>query len=391
MTNGHETNEPIRVEPLDVCISGIGLRCATGNQPFALFGASAAGLALASPDPVHEALSPDGTRKVPALTCPVSPDMDADPDVRLFELAAPALRDLLASSVAQAGTWQREIHLLLPPAESERGRRLDPADWGMRLREAVELPETVTVQVAHARGSILDALREMALRVRNRELERPVFGVVDSLLDPLTVDELQQAGQLMPEQGMGGIVPGEAAVFIELETAGGKGNSLARLDCVSIAPEPDAERVEEVAVTGLANAIAAIDTNPNTHDCLVYGLAVEPARQLEWHHARNRLWPLRLDETQRQAMQAGELDAPQPAAGAEPEMLDPAHTLGATGIAEPLVGIAVACARFGFDWPLIDTALVAETGPQPVRAVCRLQRVETAEQSTGMERRASAA
>ncbi len=391
MTSGNESNGPVQVAQPGVRINGIGLCCAAGNQPFALFAASAAGLSLASPDPVNEALSPDGTRLVPALTCPASPDTDADPDTRLFELAALALDDLLSSSVTPANAGEREIRLLLPPAESERGCRLDPDDWAIRLREAVGLPEAVTIQIDHAQESILDTLREAALRVRNREVARMVFGAVDSLLDPLTVVELQQARRLMPEQGMGGIVPGEAAVFIELEADDGKGNNLALLDAIATAPEPDAERVEEVAVAGLASAIAALDADAGNIDCIVHGLAVEPARQLEWHYTRNRLWPLRLDEAQRQAMQTGELDAPQPETNAEPEMLDPAHTLGATGIAEPLVGIAVACARFGFDWPLIDTALVVETGRQPVRAACRLRRAGTAEQSTGMERRASAA
>ena len=391
MTNGNESSGAVRVEQLGVRINGIGLRCAAGNQPFALFAASAAGLSLASPDPVHEALSPDGTRQVPALTCPIAPDLDADPDTRLFELAAQALDDLLSPNVAPNDAGEREIRLLLPPAESERGCRLDPDDWAIRLREAVGLPEAISVKIDHAQESILDALREAALGVRNREVARMVFGAVDSLLDPLTVVELQQARRLMPEQGMGGIVPGEAAVFIELEADDGKGHPLALLDAIATAPEPDAERVEEVDVAGLANAIAALDANANGIDCLVHGLAVEPARQLEWHHARNRLWPLRLDESQRQAMQAGELDAPQPQTNAEPEMLDPAHTLGTTGIAEPLVGIATACARFGFDWPRIDTALVLETGQQPVRAACRLRRVETPEPSTGMERRASVA
>ncbi len=369
----------------ELAITGWGLRCATGDQIFALLGAVGTGMSLARPDVVHEGLKPDGTGTAPVLTCPVL-EVAEGPVERLLELCGRALAGL--SFVDEAPDRSGRVRLLVqgPPADSERGQLAAEQDWLGSLSAwlSSELAVDWTVEQV---PSALDGLLMAADLIGGGACERVVLGGVDSLLDPLTVAELAQARKLLVHGAGDGLVPGEAAAFVVLESAAAGARSLGRLRAVARRSEPAHGRPDETRLEGLASAMETVaeitQASPDCIECVVVPLAGHRHRMLEWHQATTRLWPLRLAETERQAMERGEVEAPQPVPEPEREILDPGITLGETGAAGLWLSLLLACARFDFDWPAREAVVVAHMPDAPERGAIWMEAAKGDEMVNG--------
>lgn len=358
-----------------VALGRFGLHTAAGDQPFALFAAAGAGLSLARPDAGIEAPGHDGLGREAVMACPVLEDLEIEYGERLAALALPALAGLLEEAGPGAAARDTRILLLLPSQGMPRGAFLSPGALAARLRQALDLPADQPLEVHPLAGSLTGELRQAAQALSEGQAGCILFGAVDSLLDPLTLEALGRERRLLTGGTDGGCVPGEAAVFVELLPSAGAPSGCPRITAFAEAEEPEAGRPDETRLQGLQRMLSQLAEQAGHSiealDCLALPLAGEPHRALEWFQAANRLWPLRLDETRRLAMQQGEADAPQPDAPEDREILDPAGLLGDTGIVEPLLGLALACARFEFAWAPLDRAAVVETpdgGRAPLRA-----------------------
>ncbi len=354
-----------------VAIVGHGLSCAAGNQPFALLGAVAGGLSLARADRALEVPTPDGRGGVPLVSCPVLAH-HPDPGSRLAALWWPALGQVLATAPWRRGDEGRcEVTLAVPATAWGRDGCVDPGTWCRQIRAAFDWPAETTVRVVPAEGTVVGELALAAGRLREGLCDRVLFGAVDTLLEPGRLDELAAGYRLAGRSAGGGIVPGEAAAFVALERAEGSPPHAVRLEAAVTAAEPGHGRAGETRLAGLAQAIEGVarlaGSQPQALECLCAGVSDPLDWPLEWQQAGSRLWPRRLPEADRRAMEEGRTDAPQPPPGPQRELLDPATAVGHTGIAAPMLALLLACARLAFDWPAPRQVAVLDQPDTPFR------------------------
>ena len=368
----------------DLAITGWGLASAAGDQAFALLGAVGCGLNLARPDPILEAPARDGQGAAAIMTCP-SLAQDAEAAERMRLLWQTAL-DALLDDWTDAPERLARMHLILlvPDVTTERGSELDAGDWPSLIagRLGHERPENI--EVRPVREDVTAAWLEVAERLEDETCEGIVLGVVDTLLDPASLMALAAEHRLLLEGDAEGFAPGEAAAFVVLERAAAAGpRTRARLRAIARLPEPEHGRIGETRLNALSQAIglAAAEAGATVGDidCLCATVAGGPGKEVEWFQAAFDLWPVRLDEAERLAMQNGDTDMPpQPPPAPEPERLDPALLLGETGHAGLLLSVLCACARFDFVWPAVRNVLVAELPDAPWRGALWLEAVREA-------------
>ncbi len=352
---------------LALAVGDIGLRCAAGDQPFGLFGATGSGFVLGKPEPSLAVPTHDGSI---VTGIPIGPAVAGPLDAtrRMQALLADVLGRLFAGS-AQEDTG---ILLLVPGAAQQR-ESLAADAWEAVVRGIPGVLPDAPIFIREPAAGVLAELETAARILREGRVARLVFGAVDSLLDMRILAGLGQQRLLYSKTNRDGCTPGEAAVFLTLTLAeNAPGNARSRLHAVAVCPEPDEGRAGETVLYGLGRAVEALAGEAGVPvsaiDCLALGLAGRLPRYLEWQQASNRLWPQRLPESQREAMQRGELDAPQPPAEAAREILDVAATLGDTGLAEPLLSTVIGLERLNFEWPPRQHVVVAETGMPGSRA-----------------------
>lgn len=361
-----------RTSATEAVIIASGLYCAAGDQAFALLGAVGGGLTLCRPDEGPPVPMPGEKGHGGFLSCPAI-DAPRRAGLRMGELLRRALARLFRELPAENLHEPLELHLLVPPAQAPARGALAAAEWERLLRGVPGFPGHARIQVTAAEEGSVPVLAE-ALETLGQTGGTLLLGAVDSWFDDHLLASLAMAGDLFTENRHAGRIPGEAAAFVALQPRGmaDGGKALARLRALAVEAEPEAGRPDETVLCGLARAIERVAQHagrqPSDIDCLVAGLALDPRRQVEWQQAENRLWPVRLDEARREAMQAGELDAPQPDTGPEREILDPAAVLGDTGVAETLLGLILAVERFSFAWPRQSAVVVTELGEQAARA-----------------------
>ncbi len=388
--------DPSATRRRDIAVVGYGLACATGDMDIALYGAVGTRLSAARPDPALEAPAANGVGYEAVITCPATDSGEVQPGHRMTELWLPALEQALAYCDAEdADSGALRVVLFTPPADSARGEDIDTEHWARLARDSLRLPEDTEIHVRALEGSLLAAMAEACDALEAGDCDTLVLGAVDSLLDDVTVQDLALARRLKTTGNADGIVPGEGAAFLVLKNA----NTIkdiktikAYLRALASRPEPHPDTPDRHTPMGLAAAVQACaqanSQDPAALQCIVGTLAQERAGLLEWHHTGRQLWPERLDEEQRQAMLAGELDAPQPVPQPPREILDLAMSIGDTGIAAPLLAMVVAAARFGFRYPPRREMVIIERGDMAQRGAAWL---ETPREEDTQKARASAA
>jgi hypothetical protein len=171
-----------------------------------------------------------------------------------------------------------------------------------------------------------------------------------------------------------------SVVMQSTETAS-KNNStiLAYLTGLGNAAEPHARDADLHETQGLANAITQALTqaalSASEIEGLVHNLGSETVEVFEWDQTTKKIWPNRVNEQQRMAVQLGELDRADAPDDPIPSALQPYQTMGETGAAALPMQLASALAwleydthqaRWGFPTKnnilLCDTSVKAERG-----------------------------
>ncbi len=353
-------------------ITGIGLSCIAGDQPFALLGAVGAGLSGARPNPVLQVPVPGQKGEQPVMSAPVA-DLDGidHPAERMAILSGLALARAAESLADDMDGEKVLVVTLLPGQDTARGAetRIDELEEVFR-GQVPQLNSAVFRFVDRATGStrpLIEVCRELACGAWQAVL----FGGVDSLVDTVSCTELALAGRIMTAGGAEGMVPGEGAAYLVLQPGESEtSEALARIAGAFQAEEPHSGQADCQKMTGLASAMEQAlgqgNLSANSLCGVVLPFGADTAGSLEWHQASLKLWPAGAGDPPEQARQ------PSGQESHREEM--PLHVaLGETGAAAFPLSLALACARFEFAHPKLNSMLVCDAGDSPLRGAVLLQ------------------
>lgn len=346
-------------------ITAIGLSCAAGDQPFALLGAVAAPVSGARPATLSIP-SPDGKGEAELLVAPVAGLEEIDnPAQRIALLLQSALGDLVEDMPKGLDASRLLVLILLPDPFCARGNALDTSWLEAQLLESC--PSLISGAFRFARSSegscrhLEEACREMA----EGRWQAVLFGGADSLVDVVTCTELARQERAMTTASGEGLLPGEGAAFVLLESPGSSLQPLANLRAIGAAAEPHVGEADRHQMTGLGSALEqALERGERTLEDLavfIHPRGGESVDALEWHQLQRRFFPSTSTENH---------DICQ----ASPAELRPGLALGELGAAALPVMLVLGCARFAFAHPVADTLVAFEVGDAPVRGAVILSR-----------------
>lgn len=341
-----------------LAVTGVGVHCVAGDQPFALFGAVGSNISATRLDP----LQPGAGGTAPALVAPVTGLEGVDhPAERLRILTESALAGVLESLPEGVGEGRLLVALLVPAETTSRGEALDWAGLAESLQPLHPALEKAELRFLPPEGGV-HALATLCRELAAGAWDAVLFGGADSLVDPVTCHELAYEGRLLAEGETDGIVPGEAAAFLLLEPAAKVSAGTRVWATIAGAAQHCCEETADRERTALARAMeeAAAQAGLKAAEMRAFALTLsaEKASHLEWHQTAMTLWPPRPPEEPWQEPE-------------EPEILRLHYALGEVGAAAFPIALVLGCARFEFDHPPLESLLVCEGSDAPVRgAVC---------------------
>ncbi len=229
--------------------------------------------------PGHERF---GLRPPPALAAMVAPGVE-----RVLELLGVSLAEIRERGLAELDPSRYRVYVGLNEAEPV----LPVRD---ALVEQLGGDESRFVLEASGRAAGLSLLRRALDDLAANRTEGVLLGSVDSLIRAPMAQRLDAARRLKSDTEPQGIIPGEGAAFVYLESAAkarGAGRTpLARVLSAAIGAEPSAGRDVPNRGTGLTDALrgAREDAALTAMPLLVCDLNGERPRALEWMLAATR-------------------------------------------------------------------------------------------------------
>ena len=276
------------LDPQDVVVTSVGAVCPVGLDALAATAALRAGVSRLADAP--EVSVPAGARGLsaePALAARVStvPASVVGPR-RDLALLAPALSEALA----RVGLPPDRVVVCV-------GSGRDPEGLAAAVRGLVGDAAAVEVTAGpRVQTAALHALSQAVAAVRRQPTLRVVVTAVGSRAEPETMRALARAGRLKSSLRPDGVVPGEAAAAVVVESAGSARQRgapvLARVASSGSAaePAPELERAEGLT-DAVRQAVSACDVG-----LVVVDLNGERGRAREWALASMRTLPFRPDE-----------------------------------------------------------------------------------------------
>ncbi|ABA90063.1 hypothetical protein Pcar_2828 [Syntrophotalea carbinolica DSM 2380] len=353
------TNQPRPSSP--VFITGIGLCCQTGTEPFALFGAVGTQLADTRTHDCLDAPLPGQKDRAPILYAPVSRleglDMPHDRIAALAQIALTKAVEKLSETISGENIL---VLTLIPSAETPRGKNLDLADLKETLTSSHPRLNSACFRFLTVDRGCVDSLQETCIELQQGKWQAILFGGADSLVDMVTCSELVYRRKAMPKGGIEGVIPGEGAAYLVMENQPSQ-KCWGQINAMHTAPEPHHGKAHDQRMTGMTAAIktALQDTgiSPNKLDGIVLPYGNRMTEALEWHQVVETVWPRQKNVSR------------------EFEVLRPGISLGETGAAALPLGLALGCARFEFEFPTADNLLVCSCHPTSSRGAVSLSKV----------------
>ena len=281
------------------------------------------------------------------------------------------------------------LHMLAPPAEASRSELLAPhvqLDWLSRTSDVMERVETTAGDSQSATADLIDCCRSLA----EGEYDAVYFGGIDSLISSATFNELFEQGRIPRDPAAGAVSPGEGVAFIGLRRIEEGDTASVKLSAAAVTTV-ETESVVSRA-DALARSLSRAGTTPEGGQRgiteVIHDLQGEEDRVREWMLAQDRVWPNRLPESLRQAIQDGKLESADNPDEIAVQVTEIADTLGCPGAVSLPVSLAVGygklnCARVfrGFGCPMPTELLVVDASSSQSRGAVRLSLAEHTNES----------
>ena len=204
---------------------------------------------------------------------------------RLIDLARPAAREAWRHAGLESRESRWGLYLGLDGAD-------EPEPVVRCVRDATgSTPTTVHVQTT-GRASALVAMRQAAKDFLAGTIDAALVGGVDSRIRPEAMAAIQDSGQLRSASRPQGVLPGEAAGFVALESHAPPGRTaLATVQCVVTDDEPTVGTETPNVARGLTRALrkARLAAPPlRVRPLAVCDLNGDRYRAMEWGMASMR-------------------------------------------------------------------------------------------------------
>jgi 3-oxoacyl-[acyl-carrier-protein] synthase I len=359
-----------------VAITGVGVACHAGDQPYALISSVLGQMSGVQLSEDYKMRTADGSYAIPRMAPVEELTEETDRD-RMYTLNTYALKGILDTLPASISPESLLVVIIVDPELITRYNKLDPQHLQSHLTEQYTGLTKATFRILpNDKGSGSSALRTAIAEMNQGKWQAVLFGGADSLISMDVCLKLDEAKRLNTTASREGLIPGEAAAFILLQTTdAAKKNpspALAYLKGLGNAVEPNARDADLEATEGLSTAISQAVTQAGIQASdiqgIVHNLGAETIQSIEWYQTTQKLWPRRVNEQQRLAVQLGELKQADIPDDPIPETVCPYQTMGEVGAGALPIQIATAIAWIAYDahqskwgFPIRNHLLVCDT------------------------------
>lgn len=360
----------------ETLVTGIGLSCVVGDQPFALLGAVGTNMSASRPNPLIRVKVPQQESELAVMSAPVA-ELDG------VELAAERMEILASQALDKASEFLPHtldnskllVVTLLPSQGTTRGATTKNSSFRENLASLVPRLSTAEFRFVEASTGSTKQLIEVCGELAAGTWQAMLFGGVDSLVDTVSCTELALNGRIMTVGGSEGLVSGEAATYLLLQAVKSKpAQVLAHITSAAQREEPQSGKADQQMMTGQVAAIQAalghVDLPASSLDGVILPYGSDTASTLEWHQVTQKIWP---PETKEQPEAVEQPTQPPLEQKKNREELHLHIAVGETGAATLPLSLALACARFEFHHPSLSYLLVCDGGDALFRGAVLLQ------------------
>lgn len=360
--------------PVPVAITGVGIACHAGDKTRSLISSILGQMSGAEMSDTCVVIQNDGS-KDKVRVAPVVELAHQQTQQRMITLTAIALWNAAASVSANLPAKSILIVIMVDPKLLKPGNSAGQERLQSYLIDGMRRFETAIFRYLPNTTSGTSALSSAIKELNEGKWQSVIFGGGDSLISMETCLDLHEQNRLNTVSTSKGIVPGEAAAFVVLQTKDTTDTAnaaLAYLSGVGVAAEPNARDADLKATEGLSAAIeqAIKQAGVGAADIqgLVHNLGAETVHAIEWYQTTKKIWPRRVSEQQRVAAQMGEIEQADMPEDPIPKSLLPYKTMGEVGAAALPMQLATALAWMEYDahqarwgFPMRNHLLVCDT------------------------------
>jgi len=370
------------VKASPVVITGVGLACHAGDEPYALISSVLGQMSGVQISDEHKFKQNNGVNILPRMA-PMQELFDNTDRDRMYALTTTALEKVAVKLSANVNVKNVLIAINTNSALLTRYQKIDTQHLQNYLIENIPLLSSAQFRILpNEKNSSTSSVRTAIAELNEGKWEAIVFGGADSLISIFTCMDLHEENRLNFAGNTEGVVPGEAAAFVVLQTKdrADKDNTpiLAYLRGIGVATEQHARDADIEATEGLSNAIgqalAQSGLVAEVIQGVVHNLGAETVQSLEWHQTSQAIWPRRVSEQQRIAVQNGEIEQAEIPDDPIPQSLLPYMTMGEVGAAALPIQLATALAWMEYDtwqsrmgFPVRENILICDTPDAPER------------------------
>jgi 3-oxoacyl-[acyl-carrier-protein] synthase I len=348
---------------LPVAITGAGVYAATGDLDAALWAAVAT--RLSSARPVENLSVPAAGRQ--GMAQPYSAPIAALPiemgaDIRIPFMAGQAFTQACTFLPQNRSGMHILVLTLVPEPSSERpgANSVNQPALAEALRQTHPALAEAEVRFAPADSGAAAHLAACIEELYQGKWDAVLFGGVDSLVDPITIQALAAQGRCRTDRNPEGTLPGEGAAYLLLQKPDKAVPVLAVIAGLGHGTEGNHGHAADRPMFALAESIEEVlgqgQCDPARVETIVLPMGNDIAAALEWHQVRCKLWltPENINP--------------------EMEELSPQAAIGDTGAAALPLALVIGCARFEFDFSPVESILVCEGAQGPARGAVLLKK-----------------
>lgn len=347
----------------DIVITGYSILTVAGEQAYLNYASLMTNANYSKPSPIYEQQTAFGDYK-PVLVSEIESYSQYRDVNRVYQLLEDTLMQLLYEHEPLLSVKRLLIAVSIPATTTERGGFIDTDEWSDMLKSRSAIFQNATIKLIPSdQAAPIELLESITELLTEDEYDSAVYGAADSLLDKITFAEYALNKRLRTSESADGIVLGEAAGFMILQTEDrylavmqkydgawpySIAGTVAEIHCYSGGEVKDIEAVNSGLFESIEQVLSKTGKKIDDIGFLYRSLGSEYSSQLQWHKVSQNLWQTKLSEQQRTAIMLGEIEISDN--DIQRTTLDfPIYmAVGEIGVASLVSKIIIACAGFEY-------------------------------------------